>query len=262
MAEPTFEDRILDNSGAAHASLLCQPDAKRGCGGCCADFDQPRDELERVFLARKEAFGAQVRGEDDLLLFRKKMDLVEKGYRRCRFLAFLNDTNKTVGCLLHPCRTENKGKDLRDYGFYEDCGFCASNFCASSQNLLKRDVTDKQFFLLIQEDLDWYDYSSLFSFYVDLNGTKGMFDIYVKFTRPVYEALLQRCSFTDLKGKGFGKHYDALLYAIARRTKPSSWGGNTVGDVPFHEIMDFLADKRKADVVAAEIERFLKVFHD
>ncbi len=258
MAEHAFEDHILGNSGAGHASLLCQPDAKRGCGGCCADFDQPRDGLERVFLSRKEAFDAQVRGEDDLLLFRKKTDLVEKGFRRCRFLAFLDNENETIGCLLHPGRTENKGKDLRDFGFYEDCGFCASNFCASSKNLLKRDVTDKQFFLLIQEDTDWYDYSRLFSFYVDVNGTKGLFDIYAQFTRPIYEAILQRLSWMALQGKGFIQHYDALIRAIIRSVRPSSGSTTEQTGVPFQEIGEILADRKQAKAASAEIEKFVE----
>jgi hypothetical protein len=77
------------------------------------------------------------------------MDLLEKGVRRCRFLAFLDDRNRTVGCLLHPRMLENKNKDFRDYGFYEDHSFCASNFCGSSKNLLQRlswkDLQDKGF---------------------------------------------------------------------------------------------------------------------
>ncbi len=259
MAEQTLEDRILGNSGAGHPSLLCQPDADKGCGGCCAHFDQPKRALEKVFSARKKAYDARGRTEDDMLLYRQKTDLLEKGYRQCRFLAFLDDRNMGVGCLLHPGRPENAGKDLRDHGFYEDCGFCAVNFCASSKNLLKRDVTDKQFFLLIQQDLDWYEYSRLFSFYVDLDGVKGLFDIYVRFTRPLYEAILQRLSFRDLKGKGFRTHYDTLIQTIVRRVKPSL-PSSSEGEIHFQEIIEILADRKQSQAVGAEIERFVGIF--
>ena len=86
MSEKSFESRILDGHG--DASLLCQPDGERGCGGCCTNFSQPRHILERVFSVRKEAYDAWVQSEDDMLLYRKKMDLMERGTRQCRFLSF------------------------------------------------------------------------------------------------------------------------------------------------------------------------------
>lgn len=257
MSEKSFESRILDNH--SDASLLCQPDAERGCGGCCTNFSQPRHILERVFSVRKEAYDAWVQSEDDMLLYRKKMDLLEKGIRQCRFLTFLDDGNRTVGCLLHPGRPENKGRDFRDYGFYEDCGFCESNFCASSKNLLKRDMIDKQFFLLIQENMDWYEYSRLFSFYVDLNGTKGLFDIHVKYTRPLYEVIFQRLSWTDLQGKGFLEQYHRLIRSIVIRIKPSSSRRTIEGDVWFHDIIEILGNRRQINSVNEEIDKFVKV---
>jgi hypothetical protein len=257
MDKGTFESRILDNQG--HASLLCQPDAERGCGGCCGHFDQPRHILEAVFCSRKKAYDTWVRSENDMLLYRKKMDLREKGYRQCRFLAFLDDRNETVGCLLHPARPENQGRDFRDYGFYEDCGFCAASFCASSMNLLRRDASDRQFFLLIQEGLGWYEYSRLFSCYVDLNGTKGLFNIYVRFTRPLYEAILTRCHWTDLQVKGFARQYNTLIGKIVTKIKPSSF--RTGEDhLPFPHILEILSDKKQANVIATEVDRFLNAF--
>jgi hypothetical protein len=257
MSETSFEMRILDGHG--DASLLCQPDGERSCGGCCTNFSQPRHLLERVFSVRNEAYDAWVQSEDDMLLYRKKMDLIERGTRQCRFLAFLDDRNCTTGCLLHPCRPENSGRDFRDHGFYEDCGFCHSNFCASSKNLLKRDTVDKQFFLLIQEDMDWYEYSRLFSFYVDLNGTKGLFDIYVRHTRPLYEAILQRVSWTDLQGKGFMQQYKRLIRSIVSRGKPSTSGETEEDGVPFHHIMKILGNRRRVNLVNEEIDRFVRV---
>jgi hypothetical protein len=260
MSRETFESRILDNHG--DASSLCKPDEERGCGGCCANFSQPRHALERVFSMRKKTYDAWVRSENDMLLYRKKMDLLEKSIRRCRFLAFLDDRNFTVGCLLHPGRPENKSRDFRDYGFYEDCGFCASNFCASSKNLLKRDTIDKQFFLLIQQNMDWYDYSRLFSFYVDVNGTKGLFDIHVNCTRPLYEVILQRLSWKDLQGRGFAKHYHRLIRTIVSRLKPSSPRATEESDVPFHDIMEILDHRSHARLVNQEIDNFVKILGD
>ena len=248
----TFQSRILYGQG--HPSLLCRPDAKRGCGGCCGDFDQPRHILETAFCARKKAYDTWVRSENDMLLCRKKLDLQEKGYRQCRFLAFLDDKNEAVGCLLHPARPENQGRDFRDYGFYEDRGFCESNFCASSMNLLRKDKPDKQFFLLIQEDLDWYEYSRLFSCYVDLDGTKGLFDINVRFTRPLYRAVLERYPWTDLQGKGFSKQYDLLIRNMVSRIKPSSCK-TAEDDVPFQDIEKILCDKKQANLINTEIDK-------
>jgi hypothetical protein len=252
----TLEHRILNNPG--EASFLCQPDVKKGCGGCCAHFDQPRHILEGVFSARKEAYDAWVISEDDILLYRKKTDLLEKGYRQCRFLAFLDDRNETIGCLLHPGRLENKGRDLRDYGFYENSGICAANFCLSSKNVFRRDMVDRQFFLLAQEDLDWYEYSRLFSRYVDLNGTKGLFDIYVKFTRPLYQTILERLSWKELQSKGFLEQYNELIRTIVRKTKPPANKGAKEGYAAFHCLMGTLSDKRQADMTNAQIEKFVK----
>jgi len=212
--------------------------------------------LEAVFCARKEAYDTWVRSEHDMLLFRKKMDLREKGYRQCRFLAFLDDRNETVGCLLHPARPENQGRDFRDYGFYEDRGFCAASFCASSINLLGSDTSDRQFFLLIQEDLDWYEYSRLFSFYVDLDGSKGLFNIYTRFTRILYEAILTRCPWTELQGKGFARHYDTLIGKIVRKVNPSSFRAGE-DHLPFTHIFEILYDKKQVNVIDTEIDRFV-----
>jgi hypothetical protein len=256
MLQEAFESRILESHG--DASMLCQPDAKRGCGGCCANFSQPRHILERVFSVRKRAYDDWVQSENDLPVYRKKMDLLEKGNRLCRFIAFLDDRNSTVGCLLHPGRLENQGADFRDYGFYEDCGFCASNFCASSHNLLKRDAIDKQFFLLVQEDMDWYEYSRLFSFYVDVNATKGLFDTYVTYTRPLYKVILQRLSWTDLKGRGFAEQYQRLIRGIVNKIKPSPSRVPKVDDVPFSDVMEVLGNKKHADAVCEELDQFIQ----
>ncbi|UCG81131.1 MAG: hypothetical protein JSV60_02265 [Desulfobacterales bacterium] len=215
--------------------------------------------MERVFSVRKKAYDDWVRSENDMPVYRKKMDLLEKGSRLCRFLSFLDDRNSTVGCLLHPGRLENKGVDFRDYGFYEDCGFCASNFCASSHNLLKRDTIDKQFFLLVQEGMDWYEYSRLFSFYVDVNGTKGLFDTYVKYTRPLYKVILQRLSRTDLKGKGFAEQYQRLIRTIANRIKPSPSRVTKADDLPFQDMMEILGNRQHANAVYEELDKFIKV---
>lgn len=256
----TFENRILNNPG--HASFLCQPNGEKSCGGCCVNFEQRRPILERAFSVRKKAYDAWVRSEGDILLYKKKMDLLEKGHKQCRFLAFLDDRRKRVGCLLHPGRPENKDRDLRDYGLYEDRSFCAANFCATSSNLLKRDIIDKQFFLLIQENLDWYEYSRLFSFYVDLNGTKGLFDIYVKYTSSLYKGILQRLSWKDLQGKGFLKQYHRLISTIVNRMRPSSGKLTKEGDVLFEDIMEILCDRQQVNVVNTEIEEFLKRLGD
>lgn len=252
----TFENRILNKPG--HASFLCQPDREKSCGGCCVNFEQPRQILERVFSVRKEAYDAWVQSEGDILLYKKKLDLLEKGHRQCRFLAFLDNKKKRVGCLLHPNRPENKGRDLRNYGFYEDCDFCAANFCATSDSMLKRNMVDRQFFLLIQENLDWYEYSRLFSFYVDLNGTKGLFDIYVKYTRPLYKGILQRLSWNDLQGKGFLKQYHRLISTIVSRIRPSSCKLTKEGVVPFEDIMEILCDRQQVDTINAEIDEFVE----
>jgi hypothetical protein len=257
MSTETFENCILDNPG--DPSLLCQPNNESCCGGCCADFDQPRHILESIFIARKEAYDAWVRSEDDMLFYRQKMDLREKGYRQCRFLAFLDDGHKMVGCLLHPGRPENRGRDLRDYGFYEDCGFCAANFCASSKDLLQRDMADKQFFLLMHENMDWYEYSRLFSYYVDLNGIKGLFDIYVEFTRPLYKTILQRLSWTNLQGKSFAKQYRTLIRNIVSKVKPSCCRVTGEGDIPFQDMMEILGDMEQTDLIRIEIDRFIRL---
>jgi hypothetical protein len=230
----------------------------RSCGGCCANFDKPKDVLEKVFFDRNKAYEAWVRSEDDLLLFRKKMDLLERGYRQCRFLAFLGEGNKRVGCLLHPRRPENKGRDLRDYGFYEDCGFCASNFCGSSKHLLRKDIIDKQFFLLIQEDLDWYEYSRLFSFYVDLNGTKGMLDIYVEFTRPLYESIFERLPWRELQGKGFLQQYHRLIRRVVKKLRGTAYRLGSDDDILFQGISEALGAKGRPNIVDGEVDEFIR----
>jgi hypothetical protein len=107
--------------------------------------------------------------------------------------------------------------------------------------------------------MDWYEYSRLFSFYVDLNSTKGLFDICVRHTRPLYEAILQRVSWMDLQGKGFMQQYNRLIRSIVSGGKPSTSRETEEDGVPFHYIMKILGDRRRVNLVNEEIDRFVSV---
>lgn len=80
----------------------------------------------------------------------------------------------------------------------------------------------------------------------------------MKYTRLLYEGILQRLSWTNLQGKGFLIQYNRLIRTIVSRIKPSSQRVTEEGNIPFEDIMKILRDKRQEKAVNTETDKFVK----
>ena len=187
MSKAKEEYSTLSRSSAAEElvtiadiSFLCQLDGERSCAGCCDDFQKDREVLRRKYGRRRAAFVDMVKGEEDLPRYRQLMVEREPGDVSCRFLAFLDAQEKSVGCLLHPKSPANQGIDLRRYGKH-GISRCRAYICAGLRTVRKGKLYEwRLLHHLHKASDDWYAYSRLFSPPVSYKYYAGLFEIYVR----------------------------------------------------------------------------------
>jgi hypothetical protein len=138
---------------------LCQPDASKSCGACCGLYnyaDSTKDFLSRLLRGRTSYFREMVRCEADLSGFSRTVRMSEdtrKIYEVihcCEYLGFLDEAEKKVGCLLHPC--QNGGQDMREVSFYGR-ELCEGHLCPSYHYLSREEKVT-----LTNIVNDWYLY--------------------------------------------------------------------------------------------------------
>ncbi len=138
---------------------LCQPDAMKSCGACCGLYnyaDSTRDSLSERLRERTNYFRKKVSCMEDLQEFSRVIKMLEDTRKLydviycCEYLGFLDDGEKRVGCLLHPC--QNDGADLRTVSFYGR-ELCEGHLCPSFHYLSKEEKL-----ALTNIANDWYLY--------------------------------------------------------------------------------------------------------
>jgi hypothetical protein len=142
-----------------HSPHLCQPDACKSCGACCGLYnyaDSSRESLALRLRNRTARFRSVDKSPAGLKTFSEMIRGMEDNEKRyeviycCEYLGFLDDEERRVGCLLHPCG--NGGEDLRDVSFYGR-DLCDGHFCPSYHYISR----DEKLALLNTCD-DWYLY--------------------------------------------------------------------------------------------------------
>ncbi len=137
---------------------LCQPDQGKSCGACCGLYnwqDHTRSTLTALLRERRALFlGLEDRSQledysQEAKALHQGPKLLEEIYN-CEFLGFLDNSERTVGCLLHP--SLNHGVDLRDRSFYGP-GLCAAHLCPSYAQL-----TELEKLAAVKAIDDWYLY--------------------------------------------------------------------------------------------------------
>jgi hypothetical protein len=187
MSHAREECSLLDRSYApeelipiADLSSFCHLDGNRSCAGCCDNFQQAREILREKYSRRRSAFHAMVIVEEDLERYTQLMAEREPGDGACAFVAFLDDQERSVGCLLHPKNSANEGMDLRKYGKH-GLSRCQSYICAGLRTLRKGTFYEWLLLHHLQKASDdWYAYSRLFSPSVSYRYYGGLFEIYLK----------------------------------------------------------------------------------
>lgn len=170
----------------ADVSFFCHLSGNRSCGGCCDNFQQDREVLKRKYSRRRSMFLTMVQGEEDLTRYKQRMAEQEPGDRACPFVAFLDDREQRVGCLIHPRSPANQGTDLRTYGKH-GLSRCQSYICAGLRTLRKGSLYEWLLLYHLQEASDdWYTYSRLFSPSVTYRYYGGLYEIYLKLLHSAY----------------------------------------------------------------------------
>jgi len=118
-------------------TVLCQPDENKSCGACCGLYnytDSSCASLVHRLRERRRRFRRLVKAPGDIGCYTDATFSCEDFTPRyeviycCEYLGFLDETEKKVGCLLHPL--QNSGLDLRTCSFYGQ-ETCAGHICPS-----------------------------------------------------------------------------------------------------------------------------------
>jgi len=150
---------------------LCQPDTKKSCAACCGLYnyrDSSRAGLERL-LRRHASCLRPPRPLDAAALrsYARKFRPRENGRAKlfptvynCEFAGFLDRSERTVGCLLHPSQHKGQEDDWRRLSFH-GATLCADHFCLSysyltcqEQETVIRGVDDWYLYGLVITDID------------------------------------------------------------------------------------------------------------
>jgi hypothetical protein len=144
---------------AENLIVLCQPDEQKSCGACCGLYnyvDSTRESLTQRLRARTKRFSNMVKNPGDIEYYADATFAEEDFKKRyeviycCEYLGFLDETEKKVGCLLHPL--QNSGLDLRAGSFYGQ-ETCAGHLCPSHHF-----IPGNQAQIMIKIIEDWYLY--------------------------------------------------------------------------------------------------------
>lgn len=121
----------------ANLTILCQPDENKSCGACCGLYnyvDSSCSSLAVRLRERRIRFRKLVKSPGDIGYYTDATFASEDFTPRyeviycCEYLGFLDESEKRVGCLLHPL--QNSGLDLRTCSFYGQ-ETCAGHVCPS-----------------------------------------------------------------------------------------------------------------------------------
>ncbi len=167
---------------------LCHPDEEKSCGACCGLYnceDNSRETLTELMLKRREVYlkagvggaksadtGSIATGSIDIVALKRGLEEISSpkvlfdGIHNCPFVGFVDDSNKKVGCMIHP--VNNGGVELRDISFY-GAELCNGHECPSFQSLTSR---EKEAVSMIIDD--WYLYGLVIT---DIDLVKEFFTI-------------------------------------------------------------------------------------
>jgi len=153
---------------------LCHPDDTKSCAACCGLYnfrDYGRDSVTEALRLRTRLFRELDPAPGNLEEFRSTVTKFDRRPRlleaifTCEFLGFLDDRERTPGCLIHPEVTG--GSERRDHSYYgaETCG---GHRCSSYLYLNDSEVEP-----VVAALDDWYLYGLCIT---DIDLVKGFYE--------------------------------------------------------------------------------------
>lgn len=156
---------------------ICFPDNRKSCAACCGLYnvaDGSRRSLEAKLRQRSKIFRGVDRSPDALERFKTAIREseaplpLEDMIHVCEFTGFLDESETTVGCMLHPSAAGNGNIDLRGMCHYGSMA-CKAFYCPAWEELhpalrqiIAAAVDDWHLYGLVITDVDFVQ--SIFDF--------------------------------------------------------------------------------------------------
>lgn len=154
---------------------------EKTCGACCYGSGVSRERLSRLLRRHRLVFHRRGRPSRLTLLWhelraRRGLDLIlgpllhlpvlgRKLRARfqdsvaCAFLAFRDESETTVACLLHPARWNGSDRRRAAFGLLAGIGCGAPDYlCASARRFELAEPPDRREFEIATRGMDWFDY--------------------------------------------------------------------------------------------------------
>lgn len=161
--------------------MICSLGGKT-CGACCWGSGVSRDDIARRLRRHRDLFGAIGAGGrlallGHELLSRRGLDLLlaplflipylgaklraRFGERVvCAFVAFLDGSETSVGCLLHPARWDGRDRREAAFGLLAGVGCGSPDYlCAAAKSFALEAPRERRRFQIAARDMDWFEYS-------------------------------------------------------------------------------------------------------
>ncbi len=156
---------------------LCHPDSSKSCAACCGLYnviDGRREVLNSLLINRTFAFRNLSRTIDAISDF-SEASRISLGIRQwdpeihvCEYTGFVDDSYKTVGCMLHPRAPGNNGIDYRGLCYYGSMA-CKAFFCPAASEI------DETYITIVNGLItDWHLYGLVAT---DINFLNALFGL-------------------------------------------------------------------------------------
>jgi hypothetical protein len=149
---------------------ICHPDSSKSCAACCGLYnviDGRREVLNSLLIKRTFAFRKISRTVDAISDF-SEVSRTGLGIRQwdpeihvCEYTGFVDDSCKTVGCMLHPHAPGNNGIDFRGLCYYGSMA-CKAFFCPAASEIdetyvtiVNKLITDWHLYGLVATDINF-----------------------------------------------------------------------------------------------------------
>lgn len=181
---------------------LCHPEnGSVSCGACCGLFNLKVSipEYKEILKERTDQFKSTVNFDvrHSFPIYRKNREEKESGYPKkddstynCPFLGYVDESNKKIGCMIHPIFT--KDPKSQNFSFY-GTSICQAYDCKNKESDISKDWED--LFLELSDSSAEYSFLAsdhIFAtaiekyFYHKKIGPKEMFGTYRAFLKDLY----------------------------------------------------------------------------